>query len=108
MPEFDPKRPIADLRELAELTGGEGGARRLAWSDDWAKAREWLLGKIAETGAEVERDPAGNLWATLKGDSDKVLVVGSHIDAVPHGGWLSGALRMTGAPPVPRPDGREG
>ena len=97
MPDFDPGRPIADLRELAELTGGDGGARRLAWSDDWAKAREWLLGKIAETGATVERDPAGNLWATKPGDGDKVLVVGSHIDAVPHGGWLDGALGIMGA-----------
>jgi hydantoinase/carbamoylase family amidase len=97
VPEFDPQRPLSDLRELAELTGGEGGARRLAWSDDWAKAREWLLGKIAQTGASVERDPAGNLWATLAGSSPGVLVVGSHIDAVPHGGWLDGALGIAGA-----------
>src|ERR1044072_8884669 len=97
MPEFDPQRPIADLRELAELTGGWGGALRFAWSDDWARAREWLRGKIEETGATVERDPAGNLWATLKGSSDSVLVVGSHIDAVPHGGWLDGALGIMGA-----------
>jgi N-carbamoyl-L-amino-acid hydrolase len=97
VPEFDPQRPLADLRELAGLTGGPGGARRLAWSDDWAKAREWLLGKIEETGATVERDAAGNLWATLEGEGDDVIVVGSHIDAVPHGGWLDGALGICGA-----------
>ena len=97
MPDFDWERPLADLRELAELTGGPDGARRLAWSEDWRTAREWLLGKLAETGADVERDAAGNLWATLKGDSDKIVVVGSHIDAVPHGGWLDGALGLMAA-----------
>jgi hydantoinase/carbamoylase family amidase len=97
VPEFDPQRPLADLRELAELTGGPDGARRLAWSDDWATARTWLLGKIEQTGATVERDPAGNLWATKPGESERVLVVGSHIDAVPHGGWLDGALGIAGA-----------
>jgi N-carbamoyl-L-amino-acid hydrolase len=97
MPEFDWERPLNDLRELAELTGGPDGARRLAWSEDWRTAREWLLGKLAETGAAVERDVAGNLWATLKGESDKIVVVGSHIDAVPHGGWLDGCLGVCAA-----------
>jgi N-carbamoyl-L-amino-acid hydrolase len=94
MPEFDWERPLNDLHELAELTGGPDGARRLAWSEDWRTAREWLLGKLAETD---ERDVAGNLWATVTGESDKIVVVGSHIDAVPHGGWLDGCLGVCAA-----------
>ncbi len=97
MPEFDWERPLNDLHELAELTGGPDGARRLAWSEDWRTARKWLLGKLAETDATVERDVAGNLWATIEGDSDKIVVVGSHIDAVPHGGWLDGCLGVCAA-----------
>jgi N-carbamoyl-L-amino-acid hydrolase len=97
MPDFDWERPLADLRELAELTGGPDGARRLAWSEDWRKAREWLLGKLAETDASVERDVAGNLWATIRGESEKIVVVGSHIDAVPNGGWLDGCLGVCAA-----------
>jgi hydantoinase/carbamoylase family amidase len=97
MPDFDWERPLKDLHELAELTGGPDGARRLAWSEDWRKAREWLLGKLEETDASVERDQAGNLWATIAGESDKIVVVGSHIDAVPHGGWLDGCLGVCAA-----------
>src|SRR3954471_7046754 len=97
MPEFDWERPLADLHELRELTGGPDGARRLAWSEDWRTAREWLLSKLEPLGVEVERDAAGNLWATRKGESDKIVVVGSHIDAVPHGGWLDGALGVCAA-----------
>ncbi len=97
MPEFDWERPLKDLHELAELTGGPEGARRLAWSEDWRTAREWLLSKLSETDATVERDVAGNLWATLPGASEKIVVVGSHIDAVPHGGWLDGSLGVCAA-----------
>src|SRR5690349_23778545 len=97
MPEFDWERPLADLHELRELTGGPDGARRLAWSEDWRRARKWLLGKLEPLGVEVERDQAGNLWATRQGESDGVIVVGSHIDAVPHGGWLDGALGVCAA-----------
>src|SRR3954466_12144704 len=97
MPEFDWERPLKDLHELRELTGGPDGARRLAWSADWRKAREWLPGKLEPLGGEVGLDAAGNLWATRAGASDRVIVVGSHIDAVPHGGWLDGALGVCAA-----------
>src|ERR1700751_3687964 len=93
----DAKRMIAELRELAELTGDEDGAQRLAWTDTWAKARDWERGLLAELPVEVDRDEAGNLWATLPGRSPDPLIVGSHIDSVPNGGWLDGCLGVLSA-----------
>jgi hydantoinase/carbamoylase family amidase len=97
----DGERVLADLEELAAASGGEhAGAKRLAWSADWTVAREWLLGKLAEIdGVSVDRDEAGNLWAELPGDgsAEGFVVVGSHIDAVPSGGWLDGALGVMAA-----------
>lgn len=87
-----PERVLRDLRELADLTGGPGGARRLAWTAEWVRAREWLSGKLAELPCEVRTDPAGNLIADLRGQADGFLAVGSHLDSVPEGGWLDGAL----------------
>ena len=102
----DADRVLADLHELAAASGGEhAGAKRLAWSEDWAAAREWLLGKLAAIdGLEVERDEAGNLWATLPGDGsvEGFVIVGSHIDAVPSGGWLDGCLGLLTALEVVR------
>lgn len=89
---LDPKRTVAELKELRSLTGDENGAQRVAFTPIWAKARKWLREKIEETGAEMHTDAAGNLWATLAGESDKALLVGGHIDSVPNGGWLDGCL----------------
>lgn len=94
---MDARRAIAELRELDRLTGGPDGARRVCWTPDWKAAREFLTGLLAELpGVEVERDVAGNLWATLAGRSEKTVVVGSHLDSVPAGGWLDGALGVMG------------
>jgi hydantoinase/carbamoylase family amidase len=88
----EPERVIADLRELEKLTGGAGGARRLAWTAEWLQAREWLRSKLGELPCRVHRDPAGNLVADLPGQAAGFFVVGSHLDSVPAGGWLDGAL----------------
>jgi len=89
---LDPSRTVAELKELRGLTGDEDGAQRVAWTDTWARAREWLRDTVAGTGAELEVDEAGNQWFTLAGDSDRALVIGGHMDSVPNGGWLDGCL----------------
>jgi N-carbamoyl-L-amino-acid hydrolase len=91
---LDPSRTVAELEELRELTGDEDGAQRVAWSDTWIQAREWLSGKLAGTGVEEETDEAGNQWFTLRGDTERALLIGGHIDSVPNGGWLDGALNV--------------
>jgi allantoate deiminase len=95
--ETQPQRAIADLRALAELTGGPGGARRVCWTGEWESARGLLRERLAELPVEVDVDEAGNLWARLAGARPETVVIGSHIDSVPSGGWLDGALGIMGA-----------
>ena len=83
---------ISNLRELAALTATADGAQRLAWGPVWRDARQWFNGKLATLGITPEIDAAGNSWATLKGASDRTVIIGSHLDSVPNGGWLDGAL----------------
>ncbi|MDX6380757.1 MAG: beta-ureidopropionase / N-carbamoyl-L-amino-acid hydrolase [Rubrobacteraceae bacterium] len=95
--QVDSRRTIEELKELADLTGGPDGARRVAWTDEWVKARNWLKEKLDEIDCEVELDEAGNLWATAPGDSEHSVLLGGHIDSVPNGGWLDGALNTIAA-----------
>ncbi len=98
MTSIDVDGVLADLDELAEASGGRhAGAKRLAWSQDWRDARAWLQAKLDALPVTVERDAAGNLWATLPGEREEFIIVGSHIDAVPSGGWLDGALGVATA-----------
>jgi beta-ureidopropionase / N-carbamoyl-L-amino-acid hydrolase len=99
---LDPARTVAELKELRELTGDENGAQRVAWTDTWEQAREWLRGKVSDTGVVEEIDEAGNQWFTLEGDSERALLLGGHIDSVPNGGWLDGCLNVMAAVEVLR------
>ena len=89
---LNPKRMVAELKELRALTGDENGAQRVAWTDTWIKAREWFGSKVKELPVEQHFDAAGNSWVTLGGESEKALLIGGHLDSVPNGGWLDGAL----------------
>ena len=90
----DPRRTIALLKELRSLTSDESGAQRVAFTPVWSKARDWMREKLLELPLEVHRDPAGNAWATLAGESPECLLIGGHIDSVPNGGWLDGSLNL--------------
>lgn len=86
------ERVLGDLRALAELTSDEHGAQRLAWGPVWRQARDWFTAHVRELGLEAVRDAAGNLWVTLQGEKPEAVLIGSHLDSVPNGGWLDGCL----------------
>jgi N-carbamoyl-L-amino-acid hydrolase len=102
---LDPSRTVAELRELQELTGDENGAQRVAWTDTWVRAKHWLDENVP---FEAEVDEAGNQWWTLPGRSEKAVLIGGHIDSVPNGGWLDGALNVVAGVEVMRRLAEEG
>jgi hydantoinase/carbamoylase family amidase len=91
---LNPKRTVAELKELRALTADENGAQRVAFTETWTRARAWLREKLQSLPLEIHSDPAGNVWATLSGKSDRSLLIGGHIDSVPNGGWLDGCLNL--------------
>ena len=94
----DARRALEHLEALHTLTGDEGGAQRVAWTPMWMKARAWFEGLVDglphQDRMARHYDAAGNHWVTLRGESARALVVGSHLDSVPNGGWLDGCLGM--------------
>jgi N-carbamoyl-L-amino-acid hydrolase len=93
----NPKRVIADLEELRALTADEHGAQRIAWGPVWLKAQAWFEEKLEGLPVEHHYDAAGNLWITLRGTSDRAILLGSHLDSVPNGGWLDGCFGVLAA-----------
>jgi N-carbamoyl-L-amino-acid hydrolase len=85
----------ADLDALAAIgRDPTGGITRPAWSPAHEEARAWLLGRLADAGLDPRVDPAGNVFGRLAGAAAgrPVVMTGSHIDTVPRGGPLDGAL----------------
>src|SRR6184192_3643305 len=105
---LSPGRVVEELKELRELTEDENGAQRVAWTDTWERARAWLREKLAGLPLEHEIDEAGNQWWTLRGGSERAVLIGGHIDSVPNGGWLDGCLNVTAGVEVLRRIAEEG
>jgi N-carbamoyl-L-amino-acid hydrolase len=92
---IDAATVIARLRETDVRSGG----RREAWSGAWAAERERLdeIARAASSDVLVQRDAFANSWYLLPGQTDEVVLVSSHSDCVPGGGWLDGILGVHGA-----------
>lgn len=89
--DIDPSRLLADLRTLADFGRREVGIHRPAFSAADMEARRWLVGRMAEAGLEAAMDGIGNVLGRSPGPAP-ALLIGSHTDTVPGGGWLDGSL----------------
>ena len=88
---IEPKRLIEDLRKLATFGQLRTGVSRLAFTSADIEARHWLRARMEEAGLEASIDNVGNVFGRTPGEGPAVLI-GSHSDSVPEGGWLDGAM----------------
>ena len=91
MPKIDGARVVADLRRLAEFGRYKTGVHRPTYSAEDVASRRWLAGQFAAAGLDPVIDGIGNVIGCRAGASRRLLV-GSHSETQPHGGWLDGAL----------------
>jgi N-carbamoyl-L-amino-acid hydrolase len=100
-PDID--RFITDLKTLRRYGGDTKtkGVRRPAFTDADLEARDWLADRYAEAGLEVRVDPVGNVFGLAPG-AGRSLLMGSHSDSQPEGGWLDGAYGVVAALEVAR------
>lgn len=98
---INPERLLKDLHDLRAIGASGNGVIRPAFSDTDIEARQWLAGRMRDAGLEPAFDPAGNLFG-LPPEPGKCLLMGSHSDTQPEGGWLDGAYGVIAALEVSR------
>lgn len=94
-------RLMADLRELARIGAYATGVDRVALSPADIAARRWLVGKLRDAGFDASMDRIGNVLGRAP-HAAKAILIGSHTDTVPKGGWLDGALGVVYALEIAR------
>src|SRR6516164_4709576 len=91
MPSIDGQRVIADLKRLAEFGRSKTGVHRPTYSPVDVESRHWLAAKFGEAGLETVIDGIGNVIGR-NARVQRRLLVGSHSETQPYGGWLDGSL----------------
>ena len=100
-PQIDPERLLSDLKTLRSFGACGNGVVRQSFCDVDMAARRWLAGRMAEAGLEARIDGVGNVIGRSPNDG-RALLMGSHTDTQPRGGWLDGALGVIYALEVAR------
>ena len=91
MPKIDGERVVADLKRLAEFGRYKTGVHRPTYSPVDVESRHWLADKFCEAGLETVIDGIGNVIGRNP-RARRRLLVGSHSETQPYGGWLDGSL----------------
>jgi N-carbamoyl-L-amino-acid hydrolase len=91
MPRIDGERVVADLKRLAEFGRYKTGVHRPTYSEVDVASRQWLADRFAEAGLDASIDGIGNVFGRNT-TAQRRLLVGSHSETQPYGGWLDGAL----------------
>src|ERR1700746_242427 len=91
MPTIDGERVVADLKRLAEFGRYKTGVHRPTYSPVDVESRHWLAGKFREAGLDTVIDGIGNVIGRNP-RARRRLLVGSHSETQPYGGWLDGSL----------------
>jgi N-carbamoyl-L-amino-acid hydrolase len=91
MPQIDGQRVLADLKRLAEFGRYKTGVHRPTYSPIDVESRQWLAHKFAEAGLDTVVDGIGNVIGHGS-RARRRLLVGSHSETQPYGGWLDGSL----------------
>jgi beta-ureidopropionase / N-carbamoyl-L-amino-acid hydrolase len=91
MPTIDGRHLLADLKRLAEFGHYKTGVHRPTYSPDDVASRHWLAARLREAGLDPVIDGIGNVIG-YDPEAHRRLLVGSHSETQPHGGWLDGAL----------------
>lgn len=97
--QVDGQRFLKDLHALRRFGAQGVGVVRPAYSEPDVAARAWLADQMRDAGLRVEMDAMGNLFGLAEGPS---ILLGSHSDSQPTGGWLDGALGVIAALEIAR------
>ncbi|MGE8470820.1 MAG: Zn-dependent hydrolase [Paraburkholderia hospita] len=90
-PRINPVRLLDDLKTLRSFGANGPGVVRLSLSPIDMEARRWLAGRMTDAGLDAIIDGVGTVFGRSR-KSGPALVIGSHTDTQPTGGWLDGAL----------------